>query len=61
MSAFMDGRGPMETERIALSQRERLATPGEIAHVIAFVASPNASYMTGASIPVDGGMIADQF
>jgi NAD(P)-dependent dehydrogenase (short-subunit alcohol dehydrogenase family) len=26
--------------------------------VIAFVASKNASYMTGSSIPVDGGMIA---
>jgi NAD(P)-dependent dehydrogenase (short-subunit alcohol dehydrogenase family) len=38
---------------------KRLATPAEIAHVIAFVASANASYMTGASIPVDGGMIAD--
>jgi len=38
---------------------KRLATSEEIAHVIAFVASPNASYMTGASIPVDGGMIAD--
>jgi 3-oxoacyl-[acyl-carrier protein] reductase len=38
---------------------KRLATPQEIAHVIAFVASANASYMTGASIPVDGGMIAD--
>src|SRR5882724_8331643 len=38
---------------------KRLATPEEIAHVIAFVASQNASYMTGASIPVDGGMIAD--
>src|ERR1700733_3673374 len=38
---------------------KRLATPEEIAHVIAFVASENASYMTGASIPVDGGMIAD--
>jgi len=37
---------------------KRLATPEEIAHVIAFVASANASYMTGASIPVDGGMIA---
>jgi len=37
---------------------KRLATPQEIAHVIAFVASANASYMTGASIPVDGGMIA---
>jgi NAD(P)-dependent dehydrogenase (short-subunit alcohol dehydrogenase family) len=38
---------------------KRLATPEEIAHVIAFVASENASYMTGASIPVDGGMLAD--
>ena len=37
---------------------KRLATPQEIAHVIAFVASANASYMTGASVPVDGGMIA---
>src|SRR5713101_176545 len=38
---------------------KRLAKPEEIAHVIAFVASANASYMTGASVPVDGGMIAD--
>jgi NAD(P)-dependent dehydrogenase (short-subunit alcohol dehydrogenase family) len=38
---------------------KRLATPEEIAHVIVFVGSANASYMTGASIPVDGGMLAD--
>jgi NAD(P)-dependent dehydrogenase (short-subunit alcohol dehydrogenase family) len=38
---------------------KRLATPEEIAHVIVFVASANASYMTGASVPVDGGMLAD--
>jgi NAD(P)-dependent dehydrogenase (short-subunit alcohol dehydrogenase family) len=38
---------------------KRLATPEEIAHVIVFVASANASYVTGASIPVDGGMLAD--
>ena len=37
---------------------KRLATPEEIAHVIVFVASVDASYMTGASIPVDGGMLA---
>src|ERR1700758_2231447 len=37
---------------------KRVATSEEIAHVIAFVASENASYMTGSSIPVDGGMIA---
>ena len=34
---------------------KRLAAPEEIAHVIAFVASANASYLTGASIPLDGG------
>jgi NAD(P)-dependent dehydrogenase (short-subunit alcohol dehydrogenase family) len=38
---------------------KRLATPEEIAQVIVFVASAKASYMTGASIPVDGGMLAD--
>jgi NAD(P)-dependent dehydrogenase (short-subunit alcohol dehydrogenase family) len=38
---------------------KRLAAPDEIAQVIAFVSSANASYITGASIPVDGGMIAD--
>jgi NAD(P)-dependent dehydrogenase (short-subunit alcohol dehydrogenase family) len=37
---------------------KRLATSEEIAHVITFVASENASYMTGSSIAVDGGMIA---
>jgi NAD(P)-dependent dehydrogenase (short-subunit alcohol dehydrogenase family) len=37
---------------------KRLATSEEIARVIAFVASENASYMTGSSIAVDGGMIA---
>ena len=44
---------------IATVPVKRLATPEEIAHVIVFVASANASYMTGASIPVDGGMLAD--
>jgi NAD(P)-dependent dehydrogenase (short-subunit alcohol dehydrogenase family) len=38
---------------------KRLGTPEEIAHVIVFVSSANASYMTGATIPVDGGNLAD--
>jgi NAD(P)-dependent dehydrogenase (short-subunit alcohol dehydrogenase family) len=38
---------------------KRLGTPEEIARVIVFVGSADASYMTGASVPVDGGMLAD--
>lgn len=34
----------------------RMATPEEIAGVVAFLASDDAGYITGAVIPVDGGL-----
>lgn len=36
----------------------RMAQPGEIAPMIAFLCSPAASYITGASFTVDGGFLA---
>jgi NAD(P)-dependent dehydrogenase (short-subunit alcohol dehydrogenase family) len=36
----------------------RLAEPIEIVNVALFLASDEASYMTGAVIPVDGGLTA---
>ena len=34
----------------------RMATADEIAGVVQFLAGPDAAYITGAVIPVDGGL-----
>jgi NAD(P)-dependent dehydrogenase (short-subunit alcohol dehydrogenase family) len=36
----------------------RYGTPEEIAHAVAFLASEGASYITGHTLPVDGGFVA---
>jgi NAD(P)-dependent dehydrogenase (short-subunit alcohol dehydrogenase family) len=49
---------PVEAERraVAIHPLRRIATPGEIANVVAFVASDEASAITGASIAADCGL-----
>ena len=56
-AAVLDQPGVME--RIAeLTPMRRLATPEEVACAILFLASPAAAMVTGHTLPVDGGFLA---
>jgi 3-oxoacyl-[acyl-carrier protein] reductase len=47
--------GPSEADLAAIPLR-RVGEPREIGEVVCFLASDRASYLTGAVIPVDGGL-----
>ena len=47
--------GDWATPQIAVTALKRYGTVEEVAALVAFVASPEASYITGANLTVDGG------
>jgi 3-oxoacyl-[acyl-carrier protein] reductase len=53
------GKAPEEIIAAWVSQTPigRMAEPGEIGEVVAFLCSPAASYLTGQAITVDGGYV----
>jgi NAD(P)-dependent dehydrogenase (short-subunit alcohol dehydrogenase family) len=57
---FRMQRDPAEAERrvLAVHPLGRLSTPVEVANLVAFVASDEASAITGAALAVDGGLSA---
>jgi NAD(P)-dependent dehydrogenase (short-subunit alcohol dehydrogenase family) len=45
-------------KQLGRAMMNRMGQPGEVASVVAFLASSDASYVTGADIRVDGGVMA---
>jgi NAD(P)-dependent dehydrogenase (short-subunit alcohol dehydrogenase family) len=53
-------RDPQVVDRVSRNvPLKRIARPAEIAEVICFLASPAASFVHGAVVPVDGGVTAN--
>jgi NAD(P)-dependent dehydrogenase (short-subunit alcohol dehydrogenase family) len=47
-----------EAKILSLQPLGRIGTPEQIANLVAFIASDEASYMTGAELVIDGGLTA---
>ncbi len=57
--AEREGRTPDEVmaNNASTVPLRRYGTPAEVANLIVFLASPAASYITGTTVPVDGGVV----
>jgi 3-oxoacyl-[acyl-carrier protein] reductase len=55
---FLTGKSPELVERMAkMNPLERLATPGDIASVVAFLAGPDGGWVNGQVLRANGGMV----
>lgn len=60
MTGMLEHAGPVRDAFIRMHLMNRPGQPSEVARVIRFLLSDDASFVTGANIPVDGGFSAAQ-
>jgi NAD(P)-dependent dehydrogenase (short-subunit alcohol dehydrogenase family) len=58
MNRLDEARHPIMADIIRTSPLGRRGTPEEVAHVVDFLTSDGAAFMTGSDVLVDGGMVA---
>jgi NAD(P)-dependent dehydrogenase (short-subunit alcohol dehydrogenase family) len=58
MTDMLKHAGPFRDQFVAMHLLKRPGKPEEVAKAICFLLSDDASYITGASLPVDGGFTA---
>lgn len=60
MTGMLANAGPFRDAFVGMHLLQRAGQPDEVARVMRFLLSDEASYVTGANIPVDGGFSAAQ-
>ena len=58
---WLDHQDDPQSARRFISEQpplQRMGTPAEVATAVLFLASDDAAYVTGAVLPVDGGLTA---
>jgi NAD(P)-dependent dehydrogenase (short-subunit alcohol dehydrogenase family) len=58
LRGFMENRGLSEEQMVSYVPIGRIGKPEDVAEAVLFLCSDKASYITGATLQVDGGMSA---